>query len=514
MENSLYFILEDEGTRDEVLGRLKNGLPLTGDRKAAKKQLFLDTYDHRLYKKGLLLTNEDGRLILRDTGDGSSLSLDIPAEGGVPRFCRDLPECPFRDNLRSVIDVRALLPVVGVDSRVTHLDLENEDGKTVAHINFEDVEIGDDRADKAVIYLLEAVPVRGYVEEFENLIRYISDLGLASAEGNIFSIALGASGKRAGDYTSKVSVVLTPEMPSGEALKIILRSLLETMRKNEDGIVKDIDTEFLHDFRVAVRRTRSALTLIKGIFPESVKEEFKTEFTGIGKKSNELRDLDIYLLRREEYTEMLPPALRAGLDPLFDIIVMEREEAHREFALELASDRYRRGIEAWEKFLYEPEAPGDALPDASAPVIGLAKLRIRKRYKKALKLGKAIDGSSSDGDLHTLRIECKKLRYYLEFFESLFPTDEIKEVIRHLKVLQDNLGDYNDMHVQQERLKGYISKMNASESGGRESIAAAGGLISELYMKQKEIRSEFHGRFAEFAGEEMKELFDNLFSGN
>ena len=70
------------------------------------------------------------------------------------------------------------------------------------------------------------------------------------------------------------------------------------------------------------------------------------------------------------------------------------------------------------------------------------------------------------------------------------------------------------MHVQQERLKGYISKMDASESGGRESIAAAGGLISELYMKQKEIRSEFHGRFGEFAGEEMRELFDNLFSGN
>ncbi len=118
MDNSLYFILEDEGARDEVLGRLKNGLPLTGDRKAAKKQLFLDTYDHRLYKKGLLLTNEDGRLVLRDTGDGTSLSLDLPAEGGMPRFWRDLPEGPFRDNLRSVIDIRALLPVVGVESLV------------------------------------------------------------------------------------------------------------------------------------------------------------------------------------------------------------------------------------------------------------------------------------------------------------------------------------------------------------------------------------------------------------
>ncbi len=493
---------------------MKNGLPLTGDRKAEKKQLFLDTYDHRLFKKGCLLTKEDGRLILRDTGDGTSLSLDLDAEGGMPRFWRDLPEGPLRDNLRSVIDVRALMPVVGVESRAAHLNLENEDGKTVAHVNFEDVEVGGDGADKKVIHLLEALPMRGYAEEFQKLTRYISDLGLAPAEGNIFSIALGAAGKKAGAYTSKVSVVLDTGMPSGKALKVVLSSLLETMRKNEDGIVNDIDTEFLHDFRVAVRRTRSALALMRDVFPEGVKERFKAEFSGIGRKSNELRDLDIYLLRREEYTEMLPPALRAGLDPLFDIIEREREEAHREFALELASDSYRRSIEAWEEFLHREEPSGDALPGADAPVIGLAKLRIRKRYRKAIKLGKSIDGSSSDRDLHTLRIECKKLRYYLEFFESLFPADEIKEVIKHLKALQDNLGDYNDMHVQQERLKGYISKMDASEDEGRESIAAAGGLISELYMKQKQIRSEFHGRFEEFAGEEMKELFDDLFSGN
>ncbi len=90
----------------------------------------------------------------------------------------------------------------------------------------------------------------------------------------------------------------------------------------------------------------------------------------------------------------------------------------------------------------------------------------------------------------------------------------MKEVIGHLKRLQDNLGDYNDMHVQQERLKGYIPGMDPAADEGRDGIAAAGGLISELYLKQREIRSEFHERFEEFSGGEMKSLFDNLFSGN
>ena len=45
---------------------------------------------------------------------------------------------------------------------------------------------------------------------------------------------------------------------------------LQTLRINEDGVRKDLDSEFLHDFRVAVRRTRSALSQIKGVFPAAV----------------------------------------------------------------------------------------------------------------------------------------------------------------------------------------------------------------------------------------------------
>ncbi|MFI5324561.1 MAG: CHAD domain-containing protein, partial [Thermodesulfobacteriota bacterium] len=336
------------------------------------------------------------------------------------------------------------------------------------------------------------------------MIRCLTEIGLEREEGNILSIALRAAGMTAGGYSSKVGIELEPDMPLAAALKIILKSLLETMKMNEEGIVLDIDTEFLHDYRVAVRRTRSALTLIKGVFPESVKERFKTDFARIGKKSNELRDLDIYLLRKERYMEMLPPNLRPGLEHLYEIIGRERENALGEFVRELSSDTYAHSIESWENFLNEPFTGEGALEGASVPVIGLARKRIRKRYKKAVRLGKEINEKSPDVDLHSLRIECKKLRYYLEFFESLFPESEIKAAIKHLKILQDNLGDFNDLRVQQERLRGYISKMDSSERAGY-TIAAAGGLISRLYERQKEIRSQFSERFDEFSEGEMKE---------
>jgi CHAD domain-containing protein len=513
-EKSEYFILSGPGDCEGILAGIGKGLTLAPDSSHDIERVFLDTFDHRLYRNGQLLSKEGDRYVLRSSGTEMDLSPPCSDSDCRPRFWQDFPDCPFREALRAVIDIRALVPQVSVRSAVTRHNVVNEDEKTVVHVNFENMETVGDGQGKSALHLLEVAPVRGYADEFDDIISRLSEMGIERADGNIFSIALGALGRTAGDYSSKVTVRLEPDMPSGEALKIILRSLLDTMRKNEDGIINDIDTEFLHDFRVAVRRTRSALTLIRGIFSESVKEKFKTEFAGIGRKSNELRDLDIYLLRKQQYTEMLPPALRPGLGPLFDIIAREREGAHGEFVRGLASGSYRRSIEAWEKFLNAPVGAEDALPASDAPVTSLAKNRIRKRYKKAVKLGKDIDENSPDRDLHTLRIECKKLRYYLEFFESLFPPDEIKAVIRHLKQLQDNLGDYNDMHVQQERLKGYISKMDPSESEGRDSIAAAGGLISELYLKQKELRAEFHARFEEFSGDDMKALFEKLFSGN
>ncbi|MCL4244402.1 MAG: CHAD domain-containing protein, partial [Candidatus Dadabacteria bacterium] len=146
--------------------------------------------------------------------------------------------------------------------------------------------------------------------------------------------------------------------------------------------------------------------------------------------------------------------------------------------------------------------------------IKLARKRIRRRYKNALALGSAITDDSPDSDLHALRIECKKLRYYLEFFESLFPGEEAKRAIKQLKSLQDNLGDFNDLHVQQGSIQDFLSLVPAGSPHERGIIEAAGGLISCLYSRQEERRAEFASRFAEFSGPETKDLFDKMLSGN
>ncbi len=46
----------------------------------------------------------------------------------------------------------------------------------------------------------------------------------------------------------------------------VLARLLEIQDANLPGALADSDVEFLHDFRVAIRRTRSVLREMRGVF--------------------------------------------------------------------------------------------------------------------------------------------------------------------------------------------------------------------------------------------------------
>ena len=410
--------------------------------------------------------------------------------------------------------MRALLPLATVERLIKRYRMLNEDNKTVLFLDHVELRVKRGKDGAKAVNIIRIEPVRGYVEESNRMKEHIEGLGVEKTELDFLSLALRPSGRTPGEYSSKINVKLEPDMSSSEAVRKILLSLLETIKINVDGIVGDIDIEFLHDFRVAVRRTRSVLTLIKGVSPEKIQTRYKRDFGVLGKKTNLLRDLDIYLLKKDEYSVMLPADLRPGLDRLFDIIQKERQQAHREFVEYIDTPSYRNVLKSWEKFLNEPHRDGKSAQNADMPVIELADKHIRKRYKKVLKLGDKINDESPESDLHALRIECKKLRYFLEFFESLFPDKEINQAVNQLKGLQDNLGDYNDLHIQQEKMKAYISRLDSGADSEREIIVSAGGLISQLYRRHEKIRSEFKKRFEEFSNNETSALFEKLFSGH
>jgi CHAD domain-containing protein len=312
--------------------------------------------------------------------------------------------------------------------------------------------------------------------------------------------------------SAKPDLQLQPTMPAGEAVRHILQNLLEAMEANEEGTCAARDPEFLHDFRVAVRRTRSALSQIKGVLPAPVLERFRPEFAWLGEITGPTRDLDVFLLRYEDYRESLPEEFRDALEPLGRFLKAHQRTEQSRLAEELASPRYRQLKKEWADFLAAPGTQASP-PHAERPVAEIAGKRIRKVLRRAIREGEAIGEDSRPEDLHELRKTCKKLRYLLEFFRSLYPPQKIARLIRALKTLQDNLGDFQDLQVQLASLQKFADQMAAEGEIPPRSLLAMGMLIEGLQRRQRQARNEFADRFAEFSREKNLRLFEELFAG-
>ncbi len=126
-----------------------------------------------------------------------------------------------------------------------------------------------------------------------------------------------------------------------------------------------------------------------------------------------------------------------------------------------------------------------------------------------------LDNETDDEEVHELRIQCKKLRYLIEFFEPLFPSRDVKTLIKPLKTLLDNLGLFNDYSVQQVSLQAFLDQ-HASK-GRRKDMAIAssiGALIVILHQRQLKERVRVVSSFAQFNSPDVQSRFRLLFHGN
>jgi len=114
--------------------------------------------------------------------------------------------------------------------------------------------------------------------------------------------------------------------------------------------------------------------------------------------------------------------------------------------------------------------------------------------------------------LHVLRIECKKLRYLMEFFASLFSRKKIRILIDQLKKLQDNLGDFNDLGIQKEYLLNISTEIPATHQLAKKPLLAIGSLIGTLEKERQIVKNAFAKTFTDFASPENQELFRRLFA--
>jgi CHAD domain-containing protein len=293
---------------------------------------------------------------------------------------------------------------------------------------------------------------------------------------------------------------LRRDMPAVDAARLLYRTLLEAMEANQDGVVQDIDSEFLHDLRVAVRRTRSALKELPGMLSDDVERRFREEFRWLGHVTSPTRDLDVYLLELPAFNDLIGGA-NADLEPLRRLIAGEKRRAHARLRRTLLSARYQRLREDWRDAVDADSPTAAPGPAGSIPIGELADARIRTVARKLLRDGSRIDDESPAEMLHDLRKRCKELRYLLEFFNPLYGGTLHRSVLVKLKGLQANLGDFQDTQVQRRGLEGFADQLLRRNDTPAAALLAIGRLVFVLEDQERQARAEFADLFREFAGD-------------
>jgi CHAD domain-containing protein len=514
----LEFIIPENLCFEDLQAALQKNTRILTEPSRTVSRTYYDSFDWRLYLDDSLL---------EDTRDGNSHTLVWRTLKGearcprlklnkAPRFVQDLPQGPFRKRLEPVLEMRELVPKFRIRSRTHTLRILNKDEKTVAWLVYEENTLPRQKGVRSGKLGNRAVitPVRGFPKPSRDLAKLLQKQGLSPAEDDLMLTILSTLDETPGSYSSKLNLKLDPAMRADQTSKLILHRLLDIMLQNEAGTRTGTDTEFLHDYRVAIRRTRSALSQIKAVFPKRIVDRYKTEFAWLGQMTSPSRDLDVYLLNFDEYRDSLPAAMQADIEPLRKFLIKHQKTENKNLVKALNSARYRRLIDNWRDFLEQPVNERSTLKNAGRPVVEVACDRIWRIFRRAIREGDAITVESPADDLHELRKTCKKLRYLMEFFLSLYPAGNIKELIRVLKTLQDNLGNFQDYEVQVTTLKTFSHQMVAEGTVPPDTLLVMGMLIDGLERRQHQAREEFSGRYAGFSQQKNQDRFRKLFASS
>ncbi|MBA3328556.1 MAG: CHAD domain-containing protein [Solirubrobacterales bacterium] len=477
------------------------------------ERTYLESFDGRLHDAGLALTGVDGRLVLVDAATHAERAVAEHMPRDEPLLLAHLEAGALRDTLAPVLEMRAVTPVARVRSRLRTLNVLDEERKTVARVRVEEptVLLGA-RKRGALRGRVHLLGVRGYDRALERVRDVLVDeLGAEEAPRPVQDDAIAASGGTPGGISSKLGVAPTRDQRADEAAALVLRRLLDVVDANLPGTLADVDTEFLHDLRVAIRRTRALQRELPGVFEPRALRRFRDRFRDLQQLTGPTRDLDVHLLDFEELASVIPADVAPDLQPVRTLLEQRRAAEQRAMVRALRSARSRRLLDNWGELVDGlPETDEAPRPDAGRPIADVASTRIRKVYKRMVRMGRAIDDASPSEDLHDLRKKGKELRYLLEFFSALYPDEVVKPLVKSLKALQDVLGRHQDREVQAHMLRRIADDVAALDRGAA-ALMAMGLLAERLGAEQMRARAQFAESFATFAAKDQRALVKETF---
>jgi inorganic triphosphatase YgiF len=440
--------------------------------KASVKRLtsvYYDTDEKRLARRGLSLrVRSDGQRFIQSVKAGGSNIGGLSKRG---EWEVDVGSLEPKTELVPDPDVRAqiglilpggLKPIFKTEIRRHEIVAHEPQGDALVLMAFDSGEVHAENGSLPVseleLELLRGEPASLYF--------------LALALLDVVPLSIEPRSKAARGYA--LASGKAPDWKKGKPVSLNRRETLEAAMSetftrcaghwtdNQAAALDGRHPEGMHQFRVGLRRFRSAITVFRRLLPGTQARWLGAEGRWTVQQTGPARDWDVFI------SDLLAPIIKAR--PGDEDLIMLRERAEAERAAGYAAARAMLDSERYNRFMLrlgvwlETRGWQDGLSARqqaalSKPIFAFAARLLNERHKRALKLGKGFAKLTTD-QRHDVRIALKKLRYSSEFFATLFPGKLVTPYLESLRNMQNDLGHLNDVAMAERLLGGICAKDN------------------------------------------------------
>lgn len=403
-------------------------------------QTCFDTAEHTLSGLGLIV--EETRILRKTTlsvrettknghewsAPTTSGSFDFATLIDTPAIAEQLAQLAPKLIPRYAIDVGQRLWSVQIRSAQVDITLEDGTltsgtGPAVRSTRLCEVEVRLNNGQPAALYGIARLLSR--------------QLRLHPIAGTLAQRAIAFSTNEGPRPAKAKRVKIDPKSTVISVFKQISWHCLDQLQANEGGVFSTDNVEYIHQARVALRRLRTALRLFNSTLPPGFSDKWSQAWRNVGEQLGNARNWDVFC------SEILP-TIAADLGDHLDVrrlkefSVQKRKEAHAATQHWLRDRRYSLTMIAFcEALLTLPEQKG-------ARIGNFADKALKKRHKSFCH-GAHIAHTLSAEERHEVRIDLKKLRYTLDFFESLYGQKQLQPFLKGLTETQELLGHMNDL---------------------------------------------------------------------
>lgn len=262
-----------------------------------------------------------------------------------------------------------------------------------------------------------------------------------------------------------------------------LRAARASLRRvAERGLREDRDA---HALRVAARRAEAAIMLFMPVLPNAAAKSARRSLRDARRVVGTLRRADVHrdLIARSSACERALAYAGGRLD----------EERRRERAE--ARDRVAEALPAFESarsgLLRRVRRRCRRCGEGDLCFADLAAQRVQRGRRAVVAVGE-LAGDDLDG-LHRLRLACKRLRYSAEAAKGGLEPRRRAALRRATELMQERLGEVNDLHELSLRLEGWLA-----EDAAEPAIAAG---LSDLRASVNARLLDRLGAFAAWWGD-------------